>query len=84
MENTYAATSSSTFIAIAARFDLELKQYDAVNAFVHASLDEEIYIRKPPGYRNDDKILKLKNTLSVRKRPGGFREEESIPNAQNS
>jgi len=49
--------------AIAARFDLELKQYDAVNALVHASLDEEIHMRKPPGYRNDGKILKLNKAL---------------------
>jgi Reverse transcriptase (RNA-dependent DNA polymerase) len=67
MENTYAVTlaarSFRTFMAIAARFDSELKQYDEVNAFVHASLDEEIYIRKPPGYRNDDKILKLNKAL---------------------
>jgi Reverse transcriptase (RNA-dependent DNA polymerase) len=67
MENTYAATlaarSFRTFMAIAARFDLELKQYDAVNAFVHASLDEEIYIRKPPDYRNDGKILKPNKAL---------------------
>jgi hypothetical protein len=67
MESTYAATlaarSFRTFMAIAARFDLELKQYDAVNAFVHASLDEEIYMRKPPGYRNDSNILKLNKAL---------------------
>ena len=52
MESTYAATlaarSFRTFMAIAARFDLELKQYDAVNAFVHAALDEDIYMKKPP------------------------------------
>jgi len=69
MESTYAATlaarSFRTFMAIAARFDLELKQYDDVNAFVHASLDEEIYMRKPPGYRNDGKILKLNKALYV-------------------
>jgi hypothetical protein len=38
MESIYAATlaarSFRTFMAIAARFDLELKQYDVVNAFV--------------------------------------------------
>ncbi|KAJ3557670.1 hypothetical protein NPX13_g9882 [Xylaria arbuscula] len=33
------------------KFDLELKQYDAVNAFVNAKLDKEIYMRMPPGYR---------------------------------
>jgi hypothetical protein len=29
-------------MAIAAYFDLELKQDDVVNAFVHAPLDEEV------------------------------------------
>ncbi|KAJ3558539.1 hypothetical protein NPX13_g9684 [Xylaria arbuscula] len=54
-EETYASTlagrSFRTLMAIAAKFDLELKQYDAVNAFVNAKLDKEIYIRMPPGYR---------------------------------
>ena len=39
--DTYAATLAARyfriFMAIAARFDLELIQYDAVNAFVHAN-----------------------------------------------
>ncbi|EED11551.1 hypothetical protein TSTA_008470 [Talaromyces stipitatus ATCC 10500] len=43
LENTYVATlaarSFRTFMAVAARFDLGIKQYDAVNAFVHALLD---------------------------------------------
>jgi hypothetical protein len=37
-------------MAIAAYFDLELKQYDAVNAFMHAPLDKEVFMRMPPGY----------------------------------
>ena len=35
---TLAARSFRVFIAIAARFDLELIQYDVVNAFVNANL----------------------------------------------
>ncbi|QGA15008.1 hypothetical protein EYB26_002664 [Talaromyces marneffei] len=45
--DTYAATlaarSFRTFMAIAARFDLEMAQYDAVNAFVHAPIQETEY-----------------------------------------
>ena len=32
---------------------------DAVNAFVHAKLDEKIYMRMPKGYRKFGKILRL-------------------------
>ena len=35
---------------LAARFDLEIIQYDAINAFVHVDLDEEIYMKMPPGH----------------------------------
>ena len=65
--DTYAATlaarSFRVFMAIAARFDLEMIQYDAVNAFVHASLDEKIYMRMPKGYRKFGKILRLNRAL---------------------
>ena len=69
--NTYAATlavrSFSTLIAMAARFDLELLQYDAVNAFV---IDENVFMRLPPGYRKFGKILILNKALfGLRKSP---------------
>ncbi|XP_044718786.1 polyprotein [Hirsutella rhossiliensis] len=43
--------SFRTLMAIAAEHDLELEQMDAVNAFVHAPLDDEevIFMRMPPG-----------------------------------
>ena len=66
-ENNYAATlagrSFRTVMAIAARFDLELLQYDAVNAFVNAALDEEVYMRMPPGHRKPGTVLKLTKAL---------------------
>lgn len=72
--NTYAATlagrSFRTLIALAARFDLELVQYDAVNAFVNAKLDEEIYMKMPPGHRRQGTILRLHKALyGLRKSP---------------
>ena len=51
-------------MAIAARFDLELKQYDAVNAFVHAPLDSKVYMRMPPGYGERGKIYHLPSEQS--------------------
>jgi hypothetical protein len=54
-QDTYAATlASRTFrlmMAIAAHNDLELKQFDVTNAFVHAAMDREVYMRMPMGYR---------------------------------
>ena len=73
-ENTYAATlagrSLRTLIAIAARFDLELVQYDAVNAFVNAELEEDVFMKMPPGHRRTGTILKLNMALyGLRKSP---------------
>lgn len=66
-ENNYAATlagrSFRTVMAIAAKFDLELIQYDAVNAFVNVRLDEKVFMRPPPGYRKRGVILRLKKAL---------------------
>src|SRR5204862_3680016 len=50
-------------MAIAARFDLELKQYDAVNTFVHALLFNKVYMRMPIGYREKGKIYQLNRAL---------------------
>ena len=73
-ESTYAATlagrSFRVLMAIAARFDLELMQYDAVNAFVNAELQEDVFMRMPNGYRKPGKILKLQKALyGLRKSP---------------
>ncbi|KAL2137689.1 hypothetical protein VTI28DRAFT_8559 [Corynascus sepedonium] len=73
-ESNYAATlagrSFRTLMAVAARFDLELIQYDAVNAFVNAKIDEDIFMRMPPGYRKNGTLLKLNKALyGLRKSP---------------
>ena len=66
-QNTYAATlagrSFRTLMALSARFDLELIQYDAVNAFVNAQLNEEVYMRMPPGHRRQGTVLRLNKAL---------------------
>jgi hypothetical protein len=50
-------------MAVAARFDLELLQYNAVNAFVNADLDKDVYMELPPGHRKAGRILYLKKAL---------------------
>ena len=46
-----------------AKFDLETYQLDAVNAFVHAEIDEIVYIRLPPGFTEAGKVLRLNKAL---------------------
>ena len=72
--DTYAATlagrSIKMLIAIATYFDLEMVQYDAVNAFVNAPLDKVVYMRMPPGYREQGMVLFLHKALyGLRKSP---------------
>ena len=50
-------------MAIAARFDLELLQFDIVNAFVNAPLLERVYMRLPPGYQKPWKVLRVNKAL---------------------
>ena len=57
-------------MAIATRFDLEMLQYDAVNAFVNTPLDEAIYMRMPVGHKEKGKVLYLHKALyGLRKSP---------------
>ncbi|KAM4066269.1 reverse transcriptase (RNA-dependent DNA polymerase) [Hirsutella rhossiliensis] len=52
-------------MAIAAEFDLELDQMDAVNAFINCPLEEEevVYMRLPPGFQKPGKVLRLRKAL---------------------
>jgi len=60
---TLATTSLRVLLAMVAKFDLETLQVDAVNAFVHADLDEVVYTRMPPCYAQPSKVLKLNKAL---------------------
>jgi hypothetical protein len=66
-QDTYAATLASqsfrTLMAIAAEHDLELKQYDVTNAFVHATMDRVVYMRMPHGYQKPGTILQVNKAL---------------------
>ena len=67
IEDTYTATlarrSFRVLIAIAARFDLELIQYNVVNAFVNAKLLDAVFITLLLGYRKPRKVLLLYKAL---------------------
>lgn len=65
--STYASTlarrSFRGLMVIPARLDLELIQYDAVNAFVNAHLPREVYMRILLGYRERSKICRVLRAL---------------------
>jgi hypothetical protein len=52
-----------TLITIAAKFNLKLKQFNAINAFINAKLNKEIYIKMLLGYTKLRTILKLQKAL---------------------
>jgi hypothetical protein len=71
---TYAATlairSFRMIATLAAHYDLEMIQYDAVNAFVNAELDEPVYMRMPHGHTIPGQTLLLKRAMyGLRKSP---------------
>jgi hypothetical protein len=51
-------------IALAAAFDLDLYQYDVLNAFLNAEIDRATYVRCPEGYESElGQLLELKRAL---------------------
>lgn len=60
---TLAARSFRTLMAIVAAFGLEMRQFDAINAFVNSELDEVVYVTQPPGHQQKGKALRLVRAL---------------------
>ena len=50
-------------IAVAAKFDLKLIQYNVVNAFVNATLLDAVFMTLPLSYRRPGKVLLLHKAL---------------------
>ena len=61
--DTYAATLAArifrVLMALVCAFDLDTRQYDAINAFVNSEIDEPVYLRPPAGWMEDEGILLL-------------------------
>ena len=66
-EDNYAATLAArifrALMAIAAYFDLEMEQFDAINAFTNSLIDELIYVRYPEGFTVPGYCLRLNRAL---------------------
>ena len=56
---TLASRSFRTLMALTAAFGLDMKQVDAINAFVNSLLDEKIYVEMPPGLSKPGYVLQL-------------------------
>jgi hypothetical protein len=50
-------TSIHTLLALAAHLDLEIHQVDIKTAFLNGKLNEEIYLRPPPGANTDKSLV---------------------------
>ena len=52
-------------LSLVVNLDWELRQYDVKNAFLHAELEEEIYMSIPLGFSGSDgnKVCRLKKAL---------------------
>lgn len=62
-------------LALAARDGVEVMQYDVSNAFLHASLDYDVYIEQPEGYDDpryprDEYVIKLQRAMYGLKNAG--------------
>ena len=58
-----AAYFFHVFMILAAQFDLKLTQYNIINIFMHANLNEIIFMKMSDKYQKIDHILKLNKTL---------------------
>lgn len=50
-------------MALSAKYELKLKIFDVVTAYLHAELNESVFMEQPEGYKNDGKVCKLLKSL---------------------
>ena len=60
---TLAARTARMLFALVAAFDLDLRQRDAVNAFLNSTVEKEVYTRMPEGFEILGKCWKLRKAL---------------------
>lgn len=59
-------TTLRAFLAIAGKQKLILRQYDVKTAYLNGSLDEELYMRQPPGFEasgQEELVCRLKKSI---------------------
>lgn len=53
---TLVITSLHVLLALKAKFDLEIMQFNTVNAFIHVNLEKTVFIHMLPGYGKNGKF----------------------------
>ena len=56
-------TTLRLLLSIAEKRKYRVRQYDVKTAFLNGKLEEEVYMRQPPGYGREKKVLKLKKSI---------------------
>lgn len=56
-------TTLRLLLSIAGKRKYHVRQYDVKTAFLNGKLEEEVYMRRPPGYGNEKKVLKLEKSI---------------------
>ena len=62
--------SVRTLMQIAVQYDLLLHQLDVKSAYLHAPIDEDVYVTQPTGYEIGNKVWKLNKSLYGLKQSG--------------
>ncbi|KAJ3479322.1 hypothetical protein NLI96_g9143 [Meripilus lineatus] len=63
--------SFRTLLALAAHLDLEVHQMDVVGAYLNSDLDEEIFMRQPPGFEDGfPRVCRLQKAIYGLKQAG--------------
>jgi hypothetical protein len=73
---TLAARTFRTLMAIAAAFDLDIRQIDALNAFVNSEIDEEVYTWMADGFSESGYVYQLQRAhYGLRRSPRLWQQE---------
>lgn len=57
------STTLRILLSVAGSRNYHVKHYDIKTAFLNGKLDEEIYMKQPPGFQEGSKVYKLKKSL---------------------
>lgn len=57
------STTFKIMMAVAAKQGYQVKHFDVKTAFLYGKLEEEIFMKQPPGFEQGSKVCKLKKSL---------------------